>query len=226
MSVSTNIPFAIINNIGFSAILFLVYQVVKSLQEKEILPIKAAHLFSMASTFQAFGLIQFVGLLFYPRLGVALVSNSLNLLNTGISFLFMQTPQAPIGWLSFIGFVYCLILGGLIIKMAIQFYQLATLIKTSNFSESAKYTSFIYSLPNASKGKKLKIGFSTTIDTPISFGWIEPIILLPIALVNQLSVKEIESVILHEWAHILSNDYLINLITSLVQVILFFNPFS
>jgi len=226
MSVLTNIPFAIINNIGFSAILFLVYQVVKSLQEKEILPIKAAHLFSMASIFQAFGLIQFVGLLFYPRLGVALVSNSLNLLNTGISFLFMQTPQAPIGWLSFIGFVYCLILGGLIIKMAIQFYQLATLIKTSNFSESAKYTSFIYSLPNASKGKKLKIGFSTTIDTPISFGWIEPIILLPIALVNQLSVKEIESVILHEWAHILRNDYLINIITSLVQVILFFNPFS
>jgi hypothetical protein len=39
-------------------------------------------------------------------------------------------------------------------------------------------------------------------------------------------VKEIESIILHEWAHILRNDYLINIITSLVQVILFFNPFS
>jgi len=47
----TNIPLAIINNIGFLAILFLVYQVLKSLQEKEILPIKAAHLFSMASIF-------------------------------------------------------------------------------------------------------------------------------------------------------------------------------
>ena len=55
MSILTNIPFAIINNIGFTAILFLVYQVLKILQEKELLPIKAAHLFSMASNFQCLG---------------------------------------------------------------------------------------------------------------------------------------------------------------------------
>jgi len=52
----TNIPLAIINNIGFLAILFLVYQVAKSLQEKEILNLQAAHLFNMASFFQGLGL--------------------------------------------------------------------------------------------------------------------------------------------------------------------------
>ena len=226
MSVLTNIPFAIINNIGFSAILFLVYQLFKIVQEKEILSIKAAHLFSMASIFQCLGLVQFLALLFYPQWGLAFVSDSFNLLNEGISSLIMQAAQAPIGWLSIIGLVYCIVLAGLIIKMAIQFYQLTALVKTSNFSESSKYSSFIYSLPHEAKGKKVKIGISPTIDSPISFGWIDPIILLPIALVNQLTVKEIESIILHEWAHILRNDYLINIITSLVQVILFFNPFS
>ena len=226
MSVLTNIPFAIINNIGFSAILFLVYQLFKIVQEKEILSIKAAHLFSMASIFQCLGLVQFLALLFYPQWGLAFVSDSFNLLNEGISSLIMQAAQAPIGWLSIIGLVYCIVLAGLIIKMAIQFYQLTALVKTSNFSESSKYSSFIYSLPHEAKGKKVKIGISPTIDSPISFGWIDPIILLPIALVNQLTVKEIESIIIHEWAHILRNDYLINIITSLVQVILFFNPFS
>lgn len=219
----TNIPLAIINNIGFLAILFLVYQVAKSLQEKEILPLQASHLFSMASFFQCLGLVQFISLLFYPKLGSEIVNTSLDFVNTGISSLSMK---APIGWLLIIGFVYCIVLIVLILKTVFQFYQLSGLIKTSNFSDSPKYTSFIYSLPNASKGKKVKLGISTTIDTPISFGWIEPIILLPIALVNQLTVKEIESIILHEWAHILRNDYLINIITSLVQVILFFNPFS
>ena len=226
MSVLTNIPFAIINNIGFSAILFLVYQLFKIVQEKEILSIKAAHLFSMASIFQCLGLVQFLALLFYPQWGLAFVSDSFNLLNEGISSLIMQAAQAPIGWLSIIGLVYCIVLAGLIIKMAIQFYQLTALVKTSNFSESPKYSSFIYSLPHEAKGKKVKIGISPTIASPISFGWIDPIILLPIALVNQLTVKEIESIIIHEWAHILRNDYLINIITSLVQVILFFNPFS
>lgn len=219
----TNIPLAIINNIGFLAILFLVYQVLKSLQEKEILPIKAAHLFSMASIFQGLGLVQFIALLFYPKLGSAIITTGLDFVTAGINSLFMQ---APIGWLSFIGFVYCLVLVGLIIKTGFQFYQLTALVRTSNFSESDKYTSFINNLPNYSSGRKVKLGISTSIETPISLGWIEPIILLPIALVNQLSIKEIESIILHEWAHILRNDYFFNLMTSFVQMVLFFNPFA
>ena len=218
----TNIPLAIINNIGFAAILFLVYQVLKSLQEKEILPIKAAHLFTMASIFQGLGLIQFIGLLFYPKLGSAIMNTGLDFVTAGISSLFMQ---APIEWLSFVGFVYCIVLVGLIVKTGFQFYQLSALIKTANFSESNKYTSFINNLPNYTSGRKVKLGISSSIETPISLGWIEPIILLPIAIFNQLSVKEIESIILHEWAHILRNDYLLNLMTSFVQLVLFFNPF-
>jgi beta-lactamase regulating signal transducer with metallopeptidase domain len=225
MSVLTNIPFAIINNIGFTAILFLVYQVLKIVQEKELIPIKAAHLFSMASIFQCLGLVQFIALLFYPNLGSEIVNTSLNFVHTGISSLFMQTPQAPIGWLSVIGFIYSIVLVGLIIKTGFQFYQLTALIKTANFSESNKYTSFINNLPNYTSSRKVKIGISSSIEIPISYGWIEPIILLPIAIVNQLSVKEIESIILHEWAHILRNDYLLNLMTSFVQLVLFFNPF-
>ena len=219
----TNIPLAIINNIGFLAILFLVYQVLKSLQEKEILPIKAAHLFSMASIFQGLGLVQFIGLLFYSKLGSAIITTGLGFVTAGMNSLFMQ---APIGWLSFIGFVYCIVLVGLIIKTGFQFYQLTALIKTANFSESDKYTSFISSLPHYTSGRKVKLGISSSIETPISLGWIEPIILLPIALVNQLSIKEIESIILHEWAHILRNDYFFNLMTSFVQMVLFFNPFA
>jgi beta-lactamase regulating signal transducer with metallopeptidase domain len=219
----TNIPLAIINNIGFAAILFLVYQVLKSLQEKEILPIKAAHLFSLASIFQGLGLVQFIGLLFYPKLGSEIITTGLDFVNAGISSLFMQ---APIEWFSFIGFVYCIVLVGLIVKTGFQFYQLTTLVKTANFSESDKYTSFISSLPHYTSSRKVKLGISSSIETPISLGWIEPIILLPIALVNQLSIKEIESIIIHEWAHILRNDYLLNLLTSFVQVVLFFNPFT
>jgi beta-lactamase regulating signal transducer with metallopeptidase domain len=150
------------------------------------------------------------------------MNTGLDFVTAGISSLFMQ---APIEWLSFVGFVYCIVLVGLIVKTGFQFYQLSALIKTANFSESNKYTSFINNLPNYTSGRKVKLGISSSIETPISLGWIEPIILLPIAIVNQLSVKEIESIILHEWAHILRNDYLFNLMTSFVQVVLFFNPF-
>ncbi|NBT07923.1 MAG: M56 family metallopeptidase [Chitinophagia bacterium] len=218
-----NIPIAIVNNIGFLAILFMVYQVTKSLQEKEILNLQAAYLFNMACIFQCLGLVQFILVLFYPALSIELVSQKLNSLNTSISSLFVQSP---IHWLSFIAWLYCIILIALIFKSVFQFYQLTVLIKSSNFSNTDNYTSFINTLPKPSLGRKVKLGFSSTIESPISFGWIEPIILLPIAIVNQLSVKEIQSIIIHEWAHILRNDYLVNLLTSFVQLVLFFNPFT
>ena len=61
------------------------------------------------------------------------------------------------------------------------------------------------------------------IDSPITFGWLTPIILLPVAICNQLSTDEIETILLHEIAHIIRNDYLANLIISLNQIILIFN---
>ena len=219
----TNIPLAIINNIGFLALLFMVYQVAKSIQEKEILALQAAYLFNLACIFQTLGLVQFILVLFYPALSIEWVSQNLNLLNASVSSLFVQSP---IYWLSFITWLYCIILIALIFKSVIQFYQLAIVVKSSNFSNTDNYTSFINTLPKPSLGRKVKLGFSSTIETPISFGWIEPIILLPIALVNQLSVKEIQSIIIHEWAHILRNDYLVNLLISFVQLVLFFNPFT
>jgi hypothetical protein len=51
-------------------------------------------------------------------------------------------------------------------------------------------------------------------------------VLLPIAICNQLTTKEIETILMHEIAHILRKDYIINIIISLNQTILFFNPFS
>ena len=223
MSVLTNIPLAILNNIGFTAILFLVYQVVKSIQEKEIISLQAAHLFSLATIFHCMAMVQFLIILFYPSLGLHYININLTIVNKTISPIF---SQQPIGWLSLIGWIYCIVLLALIFKTVFQFYQLSDLINKANFSNSSKYTHFLNTLPIQSKGKTIKLGFSSTIESPISFGWLEPIILLPIALVNQLTIKEIESIILHEWAHILRNDYLINIIASLIQVVLFFNPFA
>lgn len=50
--------------------------------------------------------------------------------------------------------------------------------------------------------------------------------LLPIAICNQLTTKEIETILIHEIAHILRKDYIVNIIINLNQTILFFNPFS
>ena len=69
------------------------------------------------------------------------------------------------------------------------------------------------------------IWYSNTIKSPVTFGYLKPIILLPVALLNQLSLKEAESLIIHELTHIRNNDYLLNFILIISETVYFFNPF-
>lgn len=74
--------------------------------------------------------------------------------------------------------------------------------------------------------KKVQIWLSGLVDAPLTLGFWKPVILLPIAAVNHLSIQQTEAIILHELQHIKRNDYLINLLIACADVILFFNPFA
>jgi len=75
-------------------------------------------------------------------------------------------------------------------------------------------------------GREVLIYLSETINVPATIGFIKPIILLPVATVNQLTITQAEAIILHEIAHIKRFDYLLNIIVSILETILFFNPFA
>jgi beta-lactamase regulating signal transducer with metallopeptidase domain len=74
--------------------------------------------------------------------------------------------------------------------------------------------------------KKVSAYFSKYIETPMMIGFFKPVILLPLATINHLSVQQFEAILLHELAHVRRNDYLLNLLQSILDTILFFNPFT
>ena len=73
--------------------------------------------------------------------------------------------------------------------------------------------------------REVAIYLSELIDVPATMGWLKPVILLPLSTFTHLSPQQVEAVILHELSHIKRNDYLVNLLISVVETILFFNPF-
>ena len=73
--------------------------------------------------------------------------------------------------------------------------------------------------------RKVKLWLSTSVQTPVTFGYFKPIILLPVALVNNISTSQAETLILHELTHIRTNDYLLNWFLISAETIFFFNPF-
>jgi beta-lactamase regulating signal transducer with metallopeptidase domain len=66
---------------------------------------------------------------------------------------------------------------------------------------------------------------SELVKSPVTIGYLKPIILLPIAAINSLSPQQVEAVLLHELSHIKRYDYLVNFIITLVQTLFYFNPF-
>ena len=74
--------------------------------------------------------------------------------------------------------------------------------------------------------KNIAICVSKDIEIPCVSGFLKPIILLPFTLFNHLTTEQAEAVIIHELAHIKRNDYIINIFQSIIDVLLFFNPFA
>lgn len=73
--------------------------------------------------------------------------------------------------------------------------------------------------------RKIKIWYSSTVHSPITYGFLKPVILLPLAMMSNLSIAETEAVIIHELSHIQQKDYLYNWLVLAMETILFFNPF-
>jgi len=65
---------------------------------------------------------------------------------------------------------------------------------------------------------------SCLADVPIVLGYVRPVILMPVGLLAGLPAGQIESVLLHELAHIRRYDYLVNLLQTFVEGFLFYHP--
>jgi hypothetical protein len=73
--------------------------------------------------------------------------------------------------------------------------------------------------------RDVKIWISEWVSSPVTIGYLKPIILIPVAAINNLTPHQLEAVILHELSHIYRYDYFLNLILSFIKTILYFNPF-
>jgi len=73
--------------------------------------------------------------------------------------------------------------------------------------------------------RKINIAFTSKTISPCIIGYSKALILIPVALINNINTAQAEAILLHELAHFRQYDYYINLAIQILQCILFFNPF-
>ncbi|MEO6330723.1 MAG: M56 family metallopeptidase [Ginsengibacter sp.] len=142
--------------------------------------------------------------------------------NTG----FLNFIHPVVFTLPYLSVAYLLLLLFFSVRL-VNAYRIANFIRSNGLSRpGAEWGLFVEKVANHIRiTKKIKIWFSKYVDVPATIGFLKPVILIPFASLNQLTTDQMEAIILHEISHIKRNDYLVNLFVSLVETILFFNPF-
>lgn len=102
---------------------------------------------------------------------------------------------------------------------AMRIRRLASLPDHSGLAETAARLARLLGL-----SRPAKVLQSMILKTPAVIGLLRPVILLPASLCTALPPAQLEAILLHELAHIRRMDYLVNLLQTLVETLLFYHP--
>ncbi len=72
--------------------------------------------------------------------------------------------------------------------------------------------------------KAVKYIESSLVKVPLVIGYLKPVVIIPTEMLTGMPANQIEAIIAHEIAHIRRNDYIFNVLQTMIETILFFHP--
>lgn len=72
--------------------------------------------------------------------------------------------------------------------------------------------------------RPVRLLVSAVVQTPTVVGWLRPVVLAPVGALGGLPDEYVEVLLLHELAHIRRHDYLVNVLQSVAEALLFYHP--
>jgi hypothetical protein len=73
-------------------------------------------------------------------------------------------------------------------------------------------------------GRKVILGLVEDLASPVTAGCLRPLVLVPASLATGMAPQLLEALLAHELAHVRRHDYLVNLVQSAIEILLFYHP--
>jgi beta-lactamase regulating signal transducer with metallopeptidase domain len=73
-------------------------------------------------------------------------------------------------------------------------------------------------------GRKVILGLVDDLASPVTAGALAPLVLVPASLATGMAPQLLEALLAHELAHVRRHDYLVNLVQSTIEILLFYHP--
>jgi bla regulator protein BlaR1 len=146
-------------------------------------------------------------------------TNSNNFLNVNNLSVFINRWS---GWIVFLWLICCVAKS---IKLTRQFLYIRKVRRQEVFETTNNWKDKVVSIKTMlGINRSVALFESGLVKIPVTIGHLKPVILLPVGMLLQLTTEQIESILLHEMAHISRRDYLVNILQTVVETIFFFNP--
>lgn len=147
-----------------------------------------------------------------------------------VSLPYFSGPSIPgsttSGWLIYLVSLYAVGLLFFLGRVLRDLYLMQSIRHTRAFPFDPAWEKYLSKLANAWQiSRNVGLYLSEKIDVPVVIGYFKPVIYLPFSIVNNLTPEQIETILLHELAHIKRADFLVNIIQTIMETLLFFNPF-
>jgi beta-lactamase regulating signal transducer with metallopeptidase domain len=117
---------------------------------------------------------------------------------------------------------------GVVLLLARLLFGLRGGRKLRTNSEAVTEQGLLAALGNRTTALRLRavpaLALCRHVTVPTVVGVLKPTILLPFAVVAELTLGQIEAILAHELAHVRRHDLLVNLLQRLVEAFLFFHP--
>ena len=72
--------------------------------------------------------------------------------------------------------------------------------------------------------RMVKVVDATFVDSPVVVGWLQPVILLPVAALAGLTPEQVRAILAHELAHVRRHDAVVNVAQTVAETLLFYHP--
>jgi uncharacterized protein (TIGR03435 family) len=72
--------------------------------------------------------------------------------------------------------------------------------------------------------RPVRLLVSALVQVPTVVGWLRPVVLVPVGALSGLPPEHLEALLVHELAHIRRHDYLVNVLQSIAEALLFYHP--
>ncbi len=215
---SYSLCMSLLHSLWQSALLLLLYQLWQSMFRKQNPAIKRNTLLSLLLVQLFFSVLTFIS--YFQDSSIL----AFQWIETGIQSVLPPTDAFQL-YAPWIAGIYTGVLLIKVIQLAYHWKQLQNLYKGNRIKPGID-TRLFTKVKAAEFGikRKVSVWLSHSISTPLTFGFFKPVILLPVALLNHLSIEETEALIIHELTHIKHNDYLLNIFMLFCEMIFFFNP--